>query len=252
MDRPTLFMIHGLVGSLYYFDPQARMAGVSVITEDLLGYGRHVDAPTDRLTLASQADYVAQFIDGLPDQGLWLLGHSMGGAVAVLAADRRPGRVGGIINVEGNFTEKDAFWSQKIAAKRPDEWAEEYRVMQEDPSGWLERCGIEPDPQRVTWAKHILTNQPASTVYAMSKALINETLDSGYLETVRRLLGRGLPMHLVAGAKSAVDWGVPDFVRVAAASYLEQPDAGHVMMLEAPSAFCDIVVSILEGAARHR
>ena len=65
-------------------------------------------------------------------------------------------------------------------------------------------------------------------------------------------LGQVLRRISNPGAKSAADWGVPDFVRVAAASYTEQPDAGHAMMLEAPSAFCDIVVSILEGGACHR
>ena len=203
MDRPTLLMIHGLVGSLHYFDPQARMPSVSVVTEDLLGYGRQIDVPLDRLTLGAQADHVARLIDRLPDEKLWLLGHSMGGAVALLAADRRAERIFGIINVEGNFTEKDLFWSRRIAAKNPDEWAEEYRMMQGDPAGWLDRCGVEPDPQRVVWAEHILTNQPASTVYAMAKALIDETLCSTYLYMVRRLLDRGLLMHLVAGAKSA-------------------------------------------------
>lgn len=248
MDQPTLLMIHGLVGSLHYFGPQARLGGVFVVTEDLLGYGRHVRVPSDRLTLAAQADYVTQQIDATCDGKLWLLGHSMGGAVAVMAADRRPKRIRGIINVEGNFTQKDTFWSHKIAAQQPDEWAERFRVMRSDCSRWLERCGIEPNPQRAVWAELILANQPAITVYAMAQALIDETLCPGYLDTVRRLFDRGIPMHLVAGAKSAADWGVPDFVRVAAASYTEQPGVGHLMMLEDPDTFCAIVAAILMGA----
>lgn len=252
MGKPTLVMIHGLVGSLRYFDPQARLTGVSVVTVDLLGFGRHADVPPDRLTLAAQAEHVASRIDELADERMWLLGHSMGGAVAVLAAERRRERVCGIINVEGNLTEKDCFWSRKIAAKTPAAWAEDYRVMQSDPAGWLVRCGIEPDPQRVAWAEHILTYQPASTVYAMAKALLAETLCSEYLDTVRRLLEHGLPMHLLAGEKSAAAWGVPDSVRAAAASYAEQPGVGHLMMLEAPDAFCELVVSILARSVSER
>ncbi len=249
MDKPTLVMIHGLVGSLRYFDPQARLSGATVIAEDLLGYGRQRDFPPDRLTLAAQADHIAQRIDELSGERVWLLGHSMGGAVAVLAADRRPERLCGFINVEGNFTEKDAFWSRKIVEKQPDEWAEEYRQMQADPAGWLERCDVEPDPERTAWAEHTLEHQPATTVYAMANALLNETLCPGYLDTVRRLLDRGLPMHLVAGAKSGADWDVPTFVRVAAASYTEQPTVGHLMMLEDPDGFCDIISCILAGDA---
>jgi pimeloyl-ACP methyl ester carboxylesterase len=244
MDKPTLVMLHGLVGSLHYFDPQARLTGVSVVTVDLLGFGRHADVPPDRLTLAAQAEHVGRRIDGLVDEKVWLLGHSMGGAVAVLAAERRPERVCGIINVEGNLTEKDCFWSRKIAAKTPAAWADDYRVMQSDPAGWLVRCGVEPDLQRVAWADHILTYQPASTVYAMAKALLAETLCPEYLDVVRRLLEHGLLLHLLAGEKSAAAWGVPDFVRAAAASYTEQPGVGHLMMLEAPDAFCELIASI--------
>lgn len=252
MNEPTLLMIHGLVGSLHYFDPQARMSGAVAVTEDLLGYGRRSNVSPERLTLIAQADHVARRIDELPCEKLWLLGHSMGGAVAVLAANRRPKRTRGIINVEGNFAEKDTFWSRRIAARRPDEWAEDYRAMQDDSAGWLERCGVRPDPQRVAWADHILENQPAGTVYTMAKALLRETLCPEYLDVVRRVVERGVPMHLVAGEKSAADWGVPDFVHHAAASYTEQPDVGHLMMLEAPGEFCRILASILAGRVRHR
>lgn len=246
-EPPTLLMIHGLVGSLRYFDPQAHLPRTTVITEDLLGYGRHAGFPPDELTLAAQAEHVARRIDALPGDRLWLLGHSMGGAVAVLAAERRSERVRGIINVEGNFTEKDAFWSGKIAAQPLDQWNQEYGVMQRDAAGWLERCGVALTAQRAVWAGHILDHQPPSTVYAMSKALLAETLCAEYLETVRRLLAGGLCIHLIAGTKSAAGWGVPDFVRAAATSYQEQPDAGHLMMLEDPGAFCEIISAILAG-----
>jgi hypothetical protein len=79
----------------------------------------------------------------------------------------------------------------------------------------------------------------------MAKAILTETLCPSYLDTVRRLLAGGLPMHLVAGAKSTADWDVPDFVRTAAASYTEQPGVGHLMMLEDADAFCAIVASVL-------
>lgn len=250
MDNPSLVMIHGLVGSLRYFNPQARMPDVRVIAEDLLGYGVLADVPPERLTLAAQADHVAGRIDELPDEKVWLLGHSMGGAVAVLAADRRPGRIRGIINVEGNLTEKDTFWSRRIAAKPLDEWETDYKRMQADAAGWLTRCGVALTPERVGWAERILAYQPARTVYAMAQALLAETLGSAYLDVVRGLFERGIPMHLLAGEKSAAAWGVPDFVRTAAASYTEQPAVGHLMMLEAPEVFCDLVQSVLRGSGR--
>jgi pimeloyl-ACP methyl ester carboxylesterase len=245
MSRPTLVMIHGLIGSLQYFDPRKRLPGIRVMTEDLLGYGRHAAVPRDRLTLAAQADHIAGYLDVLQGR-VWLLGHSMGGAVAILVADRRFDRVCGVVNVEGNLTEQDTFWSKRIAAKTEDEWAAEYRGMEADPAGWIARCGVDPDPQRIAWAEHLIANQPAGTLYAMAQALLDETLRPGYLDTVRGLLARGMPMHLVAGATSAAAWGVPGFVREQAASYTEQAGVGHLMMLEAPNEFCAIVAAVLD------
>jgi hypothetical protein len=86
----------------------------------------------------------------------------------------------------------------------------------------------------------------------MAKAILAETLCPSYLDTVRRLLARGLPMHLVAGAKSATDWDVPEIVRTAAASYTEQPAVGHLMMLEDPDGFCRILAAILVGGVSQR
>ena len=245
MRSSALLMIHGLAGSLDYFGPAVRIANAAVHTLDLLGYGVLRDVSPNRLTLRAQAEQVVSYLEAHCQTPAWLLGHSMGGAVAMLLADRRPGLVRGIINVEGNFTLKDAFWSGKIIAKSPDEWAEEYRQMERDIHVTIADWHIEPSPQRNEWLTRILAHQPASTVYAMSKTLIAETGDPNYLEIVRRVVESGMAIHLIAGERSAEAWDVPDFVHAAARSYTEIADAGHLMMLEQPDAFCRTVDSIL-------
>ncbi len=244
MHQPTVLMIHGLVGSLDYFDPAARINRATVRTCDLLGYGELGGVDLAGVTLQAQADHVAGIIDGPADAPVWLLGHSMGGAVAILAADRHPHLVCGIINVEGNFTFKDAFWSRRIAAQTAEEWAGRYRAMRDDAAGWLQRCGVEPNGVRAAWAQSILAHQSGETVRAMSRAILKETLPPDFPAAVRRVVQRGLPMHLIAGAKSASAWDVPEFVRRAAASYVEQPGVGHLMMLEDPDGFCRIVDAV--------
>jgi pimeloyl-ACP methyl ester carboxylesterase len=79
----------------------------------------------------------------------------------------------------------------------------------------------------------------------MAKAIMKETGDPGYLDVGRRVIEREVPIHLIAGARSAEDWGIPDFVRDAARSYTEIAHTGHLMMLEEPAAFCGTVDAIL-------
>ncbi len=39
-------------------------------------------------------------------------------------------------------------------------------------------------------------------------------------------------------------WGVPDWAMGAAASYTEIPDTGHMVMLEAPRAFGEVLARL--------
>ncbi len=174
-----------------------------------------------------------------------MLGHSLGGAIAFLLARDRPELVHGLINVEGNFTEQDAFWTKLIAGESGEAWESRFLAMTADPEKWLTQCGIQPTPQRSRWAAQILSNQTASTLYAMSQATIRETLTPEYLETVRLVVAQCKPIHLIAGQRSAQSWGLPEDVRSSATSYFEIPNTGHLMMLESPDVFCKQIEHII-------
>ena len=199
------------------------------------------------LSLRGHAAHIVALLRSLGRPEAWILGHSMGGATAMLAVDQAPELFTGIINVEGNFTPEDAFWSRQIADLPPEQWAGEYHRMEAAPEAWLTRWGVEPTPVRVEWAERILRNQPAETVATMARAIVKETAEPGFPEAVRRVVARGLPLHLIAGQRSGGNWNVPGFVREAAASYAEQPGAGHLMMLEDPAEFCRLVDACLSA-----
>jgi pimeloyl-ACP methyl ester carboxylesterase len=95
--RPRLLLVHGLPGSLSYFAPRRYLPGVNVSTLDLVGWGRHRSEETG-ITLAGQAAMLARF---LRDAAGKVLGHGVGGAIAMLLADLAPDLVRGLISVEG-------------------------------------------------------------------------------------------------------------------------------------------------------
>jgi pimeloyl-ACP methyl ester carboxylesterase len=244
--RPALLMIHGLLGSSAYYDPQRCLPWCDVRTPDLLGFGskRTVEQGID---LGGQADEIVRILREEIGQPAWLLGHSVGGAVMMLAADRAPELVRGLVSVEGNFTLKDAFWCSRIAPMPLADWAAAYGALEEDPAGWLERAGIEASDERITLAREILQNQPYTTVQAMARSVLAVTGAPDYLALVRRVLARGTPLWLLGGALSASGWDVPEWVLALARASLVQPRAGHMMMLEDPAAFCGIVGAILKA-----
>lgn len=244
----ALVVVHGLLGSSSYYEPQQRLPGLDVRTPDLLGYGaqRSVDIGID---LHAQAEEIARVLREEVGEPAWLLGHSVGGAVMMLAAQEVPELVRGLISVEGNFTLKDAFWCSRIAPMLDADWAAEYGAMEDDPAAWLERIGIEASDERVALAREVLENQPYTTIQAMARSVLEVTGAPGYLEGVRRVLGLGVPLYLLGGELSAAGWDIPEWVLALACASLVQPKAGHMMMLEDPAAFCGIVGDIVRRHA---
>jgi pimeloyl-ACP methyl ester carboxylesterase len=240
----ALVVVHGLLGSGSYYDPQRRLPGLDVRTPDLLGYGaqRSVHAGIE---LHAQAEEIARVLREEVGEPAWLLGHSVGGAVMMLAAQEVPELVRGLISVEGNFTLKDAFWCSRIAPMPDADWAAEYGAMEDDPAAWLERIGIEASDERVALAREVLENQPYTTIQAMARSVLEVTGAPAYLEGVRRVLGTGVPLYLLGGELSAAGWDIPEWVLALACGSLVQPKAGHMMMLEDPAAFCGIVGDIV-------
>jgi pimeloyl-ACP methyl ester carboxylesterase len=249
MKQTPLLMIHGLLGSIDYFAPRSHLAGLDLHTPDQLGYGTQAGAvPAEAIGLHLQADAIADIVRERIGAPTWLLGHSVGGAVAMLVADRIPELIAGLISVEGNFTLKDAFWCTRIAATPGHEWEQQYRVMAADPESFLARGGVAPGAERLAWAKAVLDNQSAATVHATAASVVKETGAPAYLELVRRVAGR-TPIYLLAGERTSAGWDVPDWVRAAARRDIVLPDTGHMMMLENPAGFCHSVRGLIEGAA---
>jgi len=96
-DGPTLLFIHGSGMSARYWSDQLRALAdtARVLAVDLPGHGESDDAPTP--SLARYADVTAGVIDALGARPAIAVGHSLGGAVAVALAARRPADVCGLV-----------------------------------------------------------------------------------------------------------------------------------------------------------
>ena len=100
-ERATLVLVHGGPGSYdhSYFKPYfARLSGCSqVVYLDLRGHGR--SAPSDPATWTFElcADDVRDFCDIIGIARPVVLGHSMGGFVAMLYGARHPGHAAALI-----------------------------------------------------------------------------------------------------------------------------------------------------------
>ncbi len=100
-SRPTLVLLHGGPGGWdhSYFKPDfSRLAeGAQVVYLDLRDHGRSGRGDPAAWTFELCADDVRAFADALGIEHPIVLGHSMGGFVAMLYGARHPGHAAGLI-----------------------------------------------------------------------------------------------------------------------------------------------------------
>jgi pimeloyl-ACP methyl ester carboxylesterase len=103
-QHPLVVMVHGWmdVGASFQFVIDAMQAQRRVVAPDWRGFGRTEGPPQDSYWFADYLGDLDALLDVLsPDQPVDLVGHSMGGNVAMVYAGVRPERVRRLVNLEG-------------------------------------------------------------------------------------------------------------------------------------------------------
>lgn len=98
-DAVPIVLLHGLGGTQAIWRPivePLRELG-AVITLDLPGFGRSADA--SEWTLSNAADSIVDTLDELAIERCVLVGHSLGGGVAIRTATTHPDRVASLVLV---------------------------------------------------------------------------------------------------------------------------------------------------------
>lgn len=256
MHLPIVF-VHGFIGHLHFPELRAALSATRVISPDLLGYGKFASMPAG--SLRDQVVHLErQITDAFGADPVLLVGHSGGVAVCVRFAHAFPSRVAGIVSAEGNLAPSDAYLSSRLAPMPSDKvrvWLDQARA---DPAALLAQERVVADPVRLGRFKAWLDHQSADVVHAMARALLVETVHPGYASAVRQVMTH-TPTYFIRGARSGAALGVSPQLLGLGAGCRVIPDAGHLMVLEAPEAFSAAVSEIareLYGAPvaelRHR
>jgi pimeloyl-ACP methyl ester carboxylesterase len=162
-DAPLLVLLHGWmdVSASFQFVVDAFERDWHVLAPDWRGFGLSDKGQSDCYWFPDYLADLDAILDAISiDTPAYLVGHSMGGNVALLYAGVRPGRVGALVNLEG-FGLKDG--APDAAPARYARWLDELKspptarryASVAEVAGRLRRNNPRLDAERATFlARH--------------------------------------------------------------------------------------------------
>jgi pimeloyl-ACP methyl ester carboxylesterase len=245
-DQPVLVFIHGLGCSLkywsYVFD-SPDLAHYRILAIDLPGFGMSEKPETYNYSLLSQADLVSAFLQALHIQHCTLIGHSMGGSIAILLAHTHPHLVARLLVIEPNLRASDAHLSQEII-----QVSEATFVRQYDEFRWTAVTTVQDwfvNSHRADidgYSSELLKTTPIS-MYRSALSLIAVTADDTLLKQFQQL---ALPKYFLIGGETVKKRKLSVNFQNGSVRTIIVPGVGHMMMVDNPLLFTQTLASILE------
>lgn len=270
-DAPTLVFIHGWLLSRHYWQPLIGELArdYRCLSYDLRGFGDSQpptgpDPDASRTdthngaahsySLEAYASDLERLLVALDLDRVWLIGHSLGGSIALWGGDRCPERVHGMIcvNAGGGIYLKEEFERFRSAG------AQMVRLR----PAWLQNLplmdlaftrAMVAQPLQRQWGRQRLADFVRADRAAALGSLLESTTESEVHQLPRLVARLTQPAYFLAGDRDRVM--EPKYVRHLASFHslfsenlIEIADCGHMAMLEQTTATAANVRDIL---ARH-
>ncbi len=265
-SQDVLVFIHGWLLSRRYWHGLTQELAIAhqCLTYDLRGFGesrlpRVIEevVPPASYSLASYAVDLIALLEKLNLQNVWLVGHSLGGSIALWGAHQAPERVKGVIcvNAGGGIYLKEEFERFRAAGQQMVKLRPKWLLQ----VPFLELAFVRAGTARSLnhhWARQRLVD----FVTAQSEAALGSLLESTTESEVHRLpqivSQLKQPVYFITGSQDTIM--EPQYVKHLASFHhsfgecgdnvFELADCGHLAMVEQPQAVIQTMQSIL---ARH-
>lgn len=269
-SSPVLVFIHGWLLSRNYWQPLIdRLApDYQCLSYDLRGFGdsqpqlkkrqrmrsritlERADVEKDKTstasyTLADYAEDLGFLLQHLGIERAWLIGHSLGGSIALWGASLVSDRVKGVIclNAGGGIYLKEEFerfraFGQQLVARRP-RWLCYVPLIE-----LLFTRAQVARPLERRWGRQRIIDFVIAHPEAALRALLDSTTQAEVHRLPQVVSQLKQPVYFIAGAKDIVM--EPKYVRHLASFHklfqgygenvIEIPECGHLAMVEQPDA----------------
>ncbi len=287
-DAETLVFLHGWLLSRSYWQPIVAQLSAQhqCVTYDARGFGdsafpahqggaiarRSIHLPSDRAwypnhsieqtidasiySLAAYAQDLGELLDQLSLDRVWLVGHSLGGSVALWAAYLFPERIKGVIclNAGGGIYIPKAFEKFRAAGQQ---------IVKFRPH-WLAELPLLPrvfcramvhKTLALQWGQQRIRDFVCADRAAAVGALLESTTCEEVHQLPQLMSQLAQPVHFITASEDTIM--PPRYVRYLASFHphfceaqmvSEISDCGHMSMVEQPQAVADVVKSVLSNS----
>lgn len=244
-EQPVVVLIHGLGCSLKYWEcvlHAEELRPYRILAIDLPGFGLSAKPDSYTYTLASQAEIVHALLLSLNIPRVTLIGHSMGGSIAILFALAYPDLVDRLIVIEPNLKASDAHLSREIVRRSETEFIAHYEAFKQIAVKTVQHWFVNGDRSDVEeYLQELLKTTPIS-MYRSAHSLIEVTAEEMFLKQFKQL---PLPKYFLIGEESIRLRGVPESFQGSNVQMIIVPGVGHMMMVDNPDVFNQTLAAVL-------
>jgi pimeloyl-ACP methyl ester carboxylesterase len=231
-----IFFIHGLGCAKEHFD-EAWGAGelekFALLAIDLPGFGDSSKPENFSYGLSDHAKICGKILALFPGRGLHIVGHSMGGAIGVLAAESVRTRLKSFVNVEGNLIGHDSTVSRSSALLT----LHEFRTR--ELPRMLLSTSMSPEPGMRLWSRCIRKADPRG--FYLSSLSLTEWSDRGVL--LKKFAGLECRKIYVYGER---DRFLKVLARLDGIPTAEISGSGHFPMNDNPGEFYSLLADFVK------
>ncbi len=241
--RPCLVFVHGLGESGLCFESIVEhpdLRGWTRWIVDLPGYGRSAAARTPT-TLSDLADHLVAWVqEELCGVLTVLVGHSMGGVVALLAAERHADKLAAIVDVDGNKSLGDCSFSGRAARDSLEEFETKgFDALRDE----VYEAGLRDRAQRGYYASLRLCDPRAFHRHSVELVQLSKGESMA-----RRLASLALPKLYVAGQPNGACARSISLLEAAKVPWVSVAPSGHWPFIDQPDAFADVLARFVTEA----
>ncbi|MCJ7450023.1 MAG: alpha/beta hydrolase [Bacteroidales bacterium] len=240
-QKETVLYLHGLGCSKSDFLGATEIESLqahTLVAFDFPGHGN--SSYSKKLDMDDLVEITNLFAEKLNLHDIVLIGHSMGGLVALLFSEKYARKVKAFINVEGNLKDEDCFFSRQVTAVDFDTF------LHVTFRNFKFKLQISKNPGFKKCAETLGKYQPQKAMYDYSPSLVRYS-DSGTL--IEKFTSLRIPKYFIHGSENRGLSYIPELIQKGL-TVSEISNSNHFPQYDNPKEFHTMISNFLEKCKR--